>query len=227
MLLRGTRNLKTNYEKHKVYFEDIIEIGTPNGIFEDVLIGTHKGKTVGYASVYGDAMASEITHLFGVLGTSQVIQTGCCGALADNILPGDIICATSVHCGEGSAQYYVPNGSEIKASKELLDLISEMNINSVHIHRGNIWTTSALLAEGAEDVQRWHDQGYIAVDMETASTFAVAQYFGMKKISMLFAFDNPRHGEHIFITDVEKGERRMIGEKTMIDTALSIIAGIE
>jgi len=223
LLLRGTRNLKANYEKHKLFFKDVIEVCTPNSIFEDVLIGTYKSKTVGYASVYGDAMASEISHLFGILGTSLVIQTGCCGALAGNILAGDIVFATSTHCGEGASQYYISNKSEVEASLELFDLIPNANLSSVPIHKGSVWTTSALLAESAEDLQRWNDQGYIAVDMETASTFAVAEYFGMKRMSLLFAFDSPRHGEHILMTDVEKENRRATGEQNMIDIILSII----
>ena len=64
LVLRGTRNLKVNYAKHRTFFTDVFEVGSPNGIFEDVLIGTYKNIDVGYASVYGDAMASEVTHLY-------------------------------------------------------------------------------------------------------------------------------------------------------------------
>ena len=97
LALRGTRNLRINYAKHRSFFKNIFEVGSPNGIFDDVLIGDYQNIAVVYASVYGDAMASEITHLFGVLGTSLVIQTGCCGALADGIRPSDVVCATSAH----------------------------------------------------------------------------------------------------------------------------------
>ena len=223
LMLRGTRNLKTNYAKHRAYFRDIFEVGSPNGIFEDVLIGAYKDVLVGYASVYGDAMASEITHLFGVLGTSLVIQTGCCGALADGVLPGDIICVTSAHCGEGASQYYLPHRQDVEASADLVDLVADTQAVSVDLHKGRIWTTSALLAEGKADIERWSDEGYIAVDMETASTFAVAEYFGMQRLSLLFAFDNPRQGDHILLNDVEKRERRAEGEQTMIDMVFSII----
>lgn len=74
LLLRGTRNLRSNYAKHKTFFLDVLEVGSPNGIFEDVFIGRRGDATVGYASVYGDAMASEITHVFGVLGTSVGVK---------------------------------------------------------------------------------------------------------------------------------------------------------
>ncbi|MDE0425774.1 MAG: hypothetical protein OXN25_12990 [Candidatus Poribacteria bacterium] len=218
LVLRGTRNLKVNYTKHSAFFTDVFEVGSPNGIFEDVLIGTYKNIDVGYASVYGDAMASEVTHLFGVLGTSLVIQTGCCGALTDSIQAGDLVCATSAYCGEGAAQYYLSDKQEINASPELVE-----GIPSFTGHKGRIWTTSALFAEGAAEIQDWSHQGYIAVDMETASTFAVAEYFGMQRLSLLFTFDNPSQGDHILLSDAEKQKRREDGEQTLIDTVFAII----
>src|SRR5260221_569439 len=76
LLLRGTRNLKSQYAHYRDYFADIHEVGTPNGLVEDVLVGTLGGLRVGYASVYGGSMASEVTHLFGALGTRLVVQIG-------------------------------------------------------------------------------------------------------------------------------------------------------
>jgi uridine phosphorylase len=227
LVLRGTRNLKVNYAKHSAFFTDVFEVGSPNGIFEDVLIGTYKNVHVGYASVYGDAMASEVTHLFGVLGTSLVIQTGCCGALIDSIQSGDLVCVTSAHCGEGAAQYYLPQTQEVNASLELVEGTLSSHAAPVAIHKGPIWTTSALLAEGKAEIQDWSHQGYIAVDMETASTFAVAEYFGMQRLSLLFVFDNPGQGEHILLSDVEKQKRRALGEQAVIDTVFTTIENYE
>ena len=223
LVLRGTRNLKVNYAKYSAFFTDVFEVGSPNGIFEDVLIGTYKNIDVGYASVYGDAMASEVTHLFGVLGTSLVIQTGCCGALTDSIQSGDLVCVTSAYCGEGAAQYYLPQTQEIDASLELVEGSLSLRSTSVATHKGPIWTTSALLAEGKAEIQEWSRQGYIAVDMETASTFAVAEYFGMQRLSLLFVFDNPDQGEHILLSDAEKQKRRALGEQVVIDTVFATI----
>ena len=227
LVLRGTRNLKVNYAKHSAFFTNIYEVGSPNSIFEDVLIGDYKNISVGYASVYGDAMASEITHLFGVLGTSLVIQTGCCGALNDSIQAGDIVCVTSAHCGEGAAQYYLPQKQEVSASLELVEQAIPSSATSVEIHKGPIWTTSALLAEGKAEIQSWSHQGYIAVDMETATTFAVAEYFEMQRLSLLFVFDNPSQGEHILLSDVEKQKRREDGEQAIIDMIFAIIENYE
>jgi hypothetical protein len=103
LLLRGTRNLKAQYERHRQFFSDVLTPDCPNGIVEDVFIGDHAGQPVAYASVYGAAMASEVVHIFGVLGTPLVVQTGCCGALADEIEAGDLFVPTEAFCGEGAA----------------------------------------------------------------------------------------------------------------------------
>lgn len=105
-LVRDTRNFHVRYRAMLPYFSNVLEIGSPNGIIEDVLIGDVAGCPVGFACVYGSAMASEIVHIFGVLGTRAVIQIGNCGALADDLEAGDIFIAERAYCGEGAAQYY-------------------------------------------------------------------------------------------------------------------------
>ncbi len=90
-----------------------------------MFIGNIKGVNIGYASVYGAPIVSEIVHIFGVLGTSLVIQTGCCGALSNEFLAGDLIYATSAYCGEGVSQYYSSKDSPvIDVSDDLLKIIN-------------------------------------------------------------------------------------------------------
>lgn len=218
-VLRGTRNLKTQYRSHRKYFTNILEIGTPNGILEDVFISDLGGHSVGYASVYGAPMASEVVHVFGILGTRLMIQTGCCGALADLIAAGDLFIATEAFCDEGASQYYLPSKRTVTASLNLRELVAE----GENFHTGYIYTTSALFAEGMEEVDAWFRAGYSAVDMETTAIFAVAQYFGMDRASILYAFDNPRQKEHILLNDAANDEHRKIGNRRMIEIALETI----
>ena len=90
-------------------------------------------------------------------------------------------------------------------------------------HRGRVWTTAALLAEGDAEIAAWHRAGYVAVDMETATTFAVAEHFGMRRLSVLVVFDNPREGSHLAITEADKGEARARGEAAMRRSAFQLI----
>ena len=136
-------------------FDTVHHLGTPNGIVEDVLIGEVHGTPVGFACVYGAAMASEIVHLFGVLGTRTVIQIGNCGALADGFEAGDLFVAERAFCGEGAAQYYATNPVWVTASESLLQ-----HASLADIRRGPIYTTGALFAESLDDVERWRREGY-------------------------------------------------------------------
>jgi uridine phosphorylase len=226
LILRGSRNLRTRYEQHRALFTDVLDVGSPNGLFEDVFIGHHAGIDVGYASVYGAPMASEITHVFGALGTRLVIQTGVCGALGDGIVAGDLVVATESGCGEGAASCYLPGLEWATASADLVDWACAAVDPAVPHHRGPIWTTAALLAEGDAEIDAWYRAGYLAVDMETATTFAVAEHFGMRRLSLLVVFDNPREGAHLALTEHDKAEARMRGEDAMRRLVLRAIESV-
>ena len=223
LVLRGTRNLRANYDKYAARFEDVLEIGSPNGLFEDVFIGRHRGTDVGYASVYGAPMASEIVHVFGVLGTRLVVQTGVCGALGDGINAGDLVVATEARCAEGAATCYLPGVQTVAASPELVAEAMRDPKVAVTRHAGPVWTTAALLAEGKAEIEQWHAEGYLAADMETASAFAVADYFGMRRVSLLYAFDNPRQGSHLGLTEADKDAARAEGEQAMVGLLFDLI----
>jgi purine-nucleoside phosphorylase len=222
LILRGTRNFRVQHQAMLPFFENVLEVGAPNGILEDVFIGERRGIGIGFACVYGPSMASEIVHVFGVLGTRAVIQTGNCGALADRIAAGDLFVATGAFCGEGTAAYYLPSQEVISASEDLI--ASQTVVGAVRhgCHFGTIYTTSALFAESAEDLERWSERGFAAVDMETATTYAVAEYFGMRRLSILYAFDNPRRQEHLLLSDAEKDARRSLGNARMRELAFSL-----
>lgn len=223
LVLRGTRNLKKKYLEHQVYFDNIVEVHSPNGVLEDIFVGDIDGVTVAYASVYGAPMAGEIAHIFGVLGTELIIQTGCCGGIGDGVETGDIVCATSAFCGEGASQYYLDSETTVETDTDKINKVKSLISETVPVHYGPIYTTSALFAESIADVARWNEQGYIAVDMETAATFAVAKHFNTGYLSLHYVFDNPRAEEHILTADEGKDKKRAEGELVMLGMVLTVI----
>src|SRR5262245_42395961 len=166
LIVRGTRNFRAKYRAMRPHFENVVELGTPNGILEDVLVGDVRGRPVGFACVYGAPMASEVVHVFGALGTRAVIQVGNCGALADGFAAGDLFVAERAYCGEGAARYYKPDGEWVAASANLLRSRTLLGLSAGERHTGAIYTTAALFAEGAAAVDRWFREGFAAVDLE-------------------------------------------------------------
>ncbi|HAL47480.1 MAG TPA: hypothetical protein DCP37_06965 [Dehalococcoidia bacterium] len=226
VVLRGTRNFRMYYELYREHFTDVLDVGSPNGVFDELFVGELDGVQTAYASVYGAPMASEVTHVFGVLGTELVIQTGNCGALADDIDTGDIFVPVDAYCGEGASQYYKTDGKIVSASPDP-ELAAVLDSCPGDIHYGSIYTTSALFAEGEHEIADWHARGFAAVDMETAATFAVAEHFGMDRLSVLFAFDNPRRREHILLQDEEKTARRQRSNQRVMELVFDIVKRFE
>lgn len=223
VLLRGTRNLRRHYLAYAELFCDVREVGSPNGLFEDVLVGRLGNRRIGYASVYGPAMASEMTHVFGRMGTRVVIQTGVCGSLHPDLAAGDLVIATDARCGEGAVSCYTPGCQLISATPRLVRHIRDALGTSPGVVYGSIWTTAALLAEGRAELEAWAKEA-IAVDMETATTFGVAAWTGMESVSVLSVYDNPLDGGHLGLTEHDKEERRAAGEKRMRELVLHLLA---
>jgi uridine phosphorylase len=222
LILRGTRNFKIYYDLYRAHFTDVLDIGSPNGVLEDFFIGTLGRRNVAYASVYGAPMASEIVHVCGVLGARLVVQTGNCGALADGFAAGDLFLATEAYCGEGAAQYYKTDGRWVAARYAAVVTARLAGVMDWPLHRGRIYTTGALFAEGEREIESWYQQGFAAVDMETAATFAVAEHFGMDRLALLYAFDNPRQQEHLLTTAADKDARRSTANRRVVELALAL-----
>ena len=199
LVLRGTRHMRALYEEHRSFFSAVLDLGGSESFFEDVLIGTLNGHRVGYASVYGAAMAAEVTHVFGCLGTRLVLQTGSCGAIDERLSVGDLFVPTSAYCGDGASQHYT-DCSRVAASALAGRYKSERQ--SLPGHRyGQIFTTSALLSQDASHLEKWRASGCHAVDMETAATFAAAERFGMERAALLFVSDHITEGTNVRFQD--------------------------
>ena len=164
LILRGTRNLQSQYEATRGFFTDVLDVGAPNGIIEHVLIGNLPGRPIGFACVYGAPMASEVVHIFGALGTPALIQTGNCGGLADELSAGDLFIPTEAFCGEGATQYYKSNGQQVAALPAPSNLEPFVRHGVENFQTGKIYMTGALFAESEADIKRWHRQGFSAVE---------------------------------------------------------------
>src|SRR5258708_33090097 len=102
-------------------------------------------------------MASEVTHMFGAMGTGCVVQIGCCGAIADSIGPGDLVLAEEAFCGDGASRYYKTDGDTVRASPPPAATIESLRCRvPVPVHVGRVFTTAALFAEGRRELDDWH-----------------------------------------------------------------------
>lgn len=171
------------------YLTDVRELEFP-----DMFWGRWKEKKIAFCCAYGAARTVEIIHLFGVLGTKLAVQIGTCGGLQAHLKPGDIILPEVASCREGVAfMYGAPDA--VLGSAEWIDRAQMLLQARQHTtYRGPHVTFSSLFAETAQMMEVWHRAGYLSVEMETATTFAVARYFNMAAVSMVVVWDELTRG---------------------------------
>ena len=162
--------------------------------FPDIFWGRWKNKKVAFCCAYGAPRTVEIIHLFGVLGTKLAVQIGTCGGLQAYLKPGDIILPETVLCREGLAQMYgapeavFGSADWIDRAEKLLQARDHMTYRGAHV------TYSSLFTETPQMMEAWHRAGFLSVEMETATTFAVARHFNMAAVSMVVVWDDLTRG---------------------------------
>ncbi len=159
--------------------------------FFHMLLGSYRGARVMFAVTYGAALTSEAVHVAGVMGVPLVIQLGSFGGLQRGMNVGDLFFPTLAGRGDAASDSYLAPDEPADASPDLLAWMrGQAQQLGLTTHAGRHYTTAAMLGETREDIARWNAQGYYGVDLETATTFAVARHFGMRRVAALALIDN-------------------------------------
>lgn len=188
------------YPKSKAYpsFEEaLLALGIPTAYepIENAFFGDIKSVITPYGRlwfdvIYGSAYASELAHVASMLGAKAIVHIGSFGALQPDIYPGDIVVPNRAYGNESVTRMYERTGTPLFFSAheqlrmELAETIGKTTRD------GSIVSIQAMLAETAEDVASWKEEGLTGVEMECASLFAVAEHFKVPVAAALYAADN-------------------------------------
>ncbi|MCB9457058.1 MAG: hypothetical protein H6671_13805 [Anaerolineaceae bacterium] len=171
------------------YLRDVRELKFP-----DIFWGRWKDRKIGFCMAYGAPRTVEIIHLFGVLGTKLAVQIGTCGGLQAHLKPGDIILPDVAICREGVAHMYGAPDAVLGSSQWLETAQQRLKARGHTTYRGTHVTWSSLFTETPQMMEAWHKAGYLSVEMETATTYAVARHFNMPAVSMVVVWDDLTRG---------------------------------
>lgn len=200
------------------YLSDVRELPFP-----DIFWGRWQDKNVAFCCAYGAPRTVEIMHIFGIMGTKLAVQIGTCGGLQSHLKSGDVIVPDLAFARDGVAHLYgateAAHGSPEWADKAEM-LLSKQGIAT---HRGTHVTWSSLFTETVEMMVSWHQAGYLSVDMETATTFAVSRHFGMDAVSLLVVWDDLTRGKR-FLDPLAPDEQAALekGNEKVYEAALAM-----
>ena len=156
------------------------------------------------------------------MGCEKFVICGGTGCL-ENIALGKVIIPTSAVRDEGTSYHYIPPAREIEcdgAAEETAErVLGRLGIPYI---TGKTWTTDAFYRETAGMIELRKKEGCITVEMEVAAFFAVAKYYDLHLVQLLYAGDDISKDEW----NSRNWNKQWNVRKNLIDTAIKIIEEI-
>jgi DeoD family purine-nucleoside phosphorylase len=133
------------------------------------------------------------------LGATTLVRVGTCGALDGSLTLGQLLVATEALVADGTSRA-LGAGDRVAASPELVATLIAQE------ERHGPVVSSDLFYEGEPGAEeRWRAAGALAVEMETATLFALARRRGL------------RAGSVLIVSDIVLPERRRIDAEALRD----------
>jgi len=183
--------------------------------------GTYKGKPV---SIMGSGMGmpsiSIYAHeLFDYYGVKQIIRVGTCGGLLADMQVGDLVLAAAASTDSGMNRQRL-GGWDFSAAADfgLLSRVHEKAVeNGLKIRTGNVFATDWFYHPDEAFIDRLQKAGMLALDMESAALYALAQQHDTRALTILSVSDVIPTGEHA------SHEARQNAFGTVIDVVLDAV----
>jgi len=119
-------------------------------------------------------------EVLATLGVRRFLSLGTAGGLQPYLTPGDVIVLTGAIRDEGTSYHYLPPGVAVLPDADLTDkLIAALVHSDLQGTSGATWTTDAPYRQTAQEITEFRRRGVLAVEMEAAALFAVAQARGL------------------------------------------------
>ena len=125
------------------------------------------------------------------IGCRKFIACGGAGVLDNSIAVGHLIVPESALRDEGTSYHYLPPAREVHADTAAVGAITKtLSRHQVPFLKTKTWTTDAFYRETPPKVRRRREEGCLAVEMEAAAFFAVAQFRGVPFAQILYGGDD-------------------------------------
>ncbi len=161
--------------------------------------GTFKGKRV---SIMGSGMGmpsiSIYAHeLFDYYGVKQIIRVGTCGGLLADMQVGDLVLASAASTDSAmNRQRFGDWDFAATADFELLKRVHDMAVQTgLKIRTGNVFASDWFYHPDDAFIEKVQKMGVLALDMESAALYALAQQHNRRALTILSVSDVIPTGE--------------------------------
>lgn len=152
------------------------------------LLGADNCPTIITTCPVGGPNIAVLVEELAAFGVEEMMLWGYCGAIHRNIRIGDVIVARKALREEGTSYHYSPDSDDFLECNWPAGDRGISKRASLFLE-GDVWTCDALYRETREKVKRHEERGILAIDMETASFYAVCRSCGVRGIAFLVVSD--------------------------------------
>ena len=139
-----------------------------------------------YAGGIGPSAMANTLEIIIAMGVEEVYLIGLGGGMTE-LDVGEIVIGVEAIRDEGVSYHYIDKSKMALPSKKLLEKMKELIPMG---NLGKIWTTDSMYRETHNKFLKHKELGALAVDMETASAYAIAEFRKIDFISCLVISDN-------------------------------------
>ena len=158
-------------------FKFVRNLGSEMGHIPVHTLETAGGAVTVMQGGVGAALGASFVEELIALGCRQFIACGGAGVLDSSIDMGTVLVPTEAIRDEGTSYHYLPAGQPAKPSPGALEAIETvLNVSNIPYQLTKTWTTDAPYRETAGKIARRRAEGCLAVEMEAAAFFAVAEF---------------------------------------------------
>jgi len=189
----------------------------------DWWLGGYGPYRVLYACLYGAARAVEPVLMVGTYGTRAVVQIGSCGGLQPSVHTGDLLVPAPVLGADGVSTQLSPGPSYSPTAGLVTSLETAAARTGEPLRLGPTVSECTLSQLRPQDLSmaQWVEEGYLGVDLETASVYAAAERVGVGHAAVLYVWDEHWVGRNWSDPlPLEVENRRAQAEIRMFDIAL-------
>lgn len=180
-------------EKH---LADVMQVNSVRNMLG--FTGTFKGHPV---SIMGSGMGmpsiSIYAHeLFDYYGVEQIIRVGTCGSLVADMRVGDLVLASSAATDSAMLEHYLAGVNVVEADPGLLKAVHDKATGKgLSIRPGKVFATDWFYHPDDGFIDQLQRDGVLAIDMESAALYALAQQQGKRALTILSVSDVIPTGE--------------------------------
>ena len=205
------------------HLENVRQVNSVRNMF--AFTGTFKGVPV---SIMGSGMGmpsiSIYAHeLFDYYAVKQIIRVGTCGGLLADMQVGDLVLGSAASTDSAMNRQRV-GGWDLAANADF-DLLQRVHEKAVQaglkIRTGNVFSSDWFYNPDESFIGRAQKMGILALDMESAALYALAQQFGRKALTILSVSDVIPTGEQA------SHETRQNAFGKIIDVVLDAVLTVE